>query len=337
MHSRKNIKYYNEFLQNKDIDILINQEGNVDITLPGTFLKKIPAIITVLHFSPCYIGNDYFIYRIMKLNLLPDFVREILNKVVCKTFLNYLGLKYLRAKLGRNYRKHITKSDCFVLLSEKFKYDLAQFFPGKLPDNVCSINNPATFFNDTKINLFTKKKVVIYVGRLEISQKRIDRLLFIWKTISTLYPDWTLKLVGTGPDELLLKKIVAKNNIEHVIFVGKQDPKPFYDEASIFMFTSGSAEGWGMVIVEAQSRGCVPIAFDSYSSISDIIEDGESGYIVPAYDEEMYVYRMKKLMSDLAKLRKMAEMSIIKAQQFSINNIGKQWICLFNDIQRKRV
>lgn len=62
--------------------------------------------------------------------------------------------------------------------------------------------------------------------------------------------------------------------MERVVFTGWQDPESFYRDASILCLTS-DFEGWGMVLTEAMTFGAVPVAFNSYAAITDIIDDGK--------------------------------------------------------------
>jgi len=92
----------------------------------------------------------------------------------------------------------------------------------------------------------------------------------------------------------------------------------------IFMMTSHK-EAWGMTLIEAQQNGCVPIAFDSYLSLRDIITDNQDGIVVPYPDEKAYTDTLENLMNDKEKWQKLSSQGVISSQRFSIENIGKQW------------
>ena len=68
----------------------------------------------------------------------------------------------------------------------------------------------------------------------------------------------------------------------------KKNPEPYYNEASIFMMTS-SFEGWGLTLTEAQQYGCVPLAFRSFASLTDIITDKVNGFAIPNDDISLYI------------------------------------------------
>ena len=68
------------------------------------------------------------------------------------------------------------------------------------------------------------------------------------------------------------KSLVIHYGLQRVFFLKGQKTEPYYNEASIFMMTS-SFEGWGLTLTEAQQYGCVPLAFHSFASLTDIITD----------------------------------------------------------------
>lgn len=326
----ENINYYNHFLDSKNIDVLINQEGNVNICLPRKENSRSVIFLTALHFNPAYIMTDHFDRKFMNMPI-PNQLKNLLTCFFRIPYIKKQAINYLNTKLSENYQYQCSHCNCFVMLSNRFREDLAYFFrKTELPANVCAINNPSTF-GQIQVNFSNKSKKLLYVGRLECGMKRVDRLLSYWKQISVDFPDWSFHLVGTGPDEKKLKDMASQMSLQRIYFEGTQNPRPYYEEASVFCFSSAS-EGWGMVLVEAQSAGCVPIAFNSYSAISDIITDGENGCLIAPFDENLYMDTLMKLMKNDKFRYKMAKNSVQKVSQFHIGKIGRQWIDLFYKI-----
>lgn len=70
--------------------------------------------------------------------------------------------------------------------------------------------------------------------------------------------------------------MACKLNLRNIEFKGTQPSEPYYAESSVLCMTS-TYEGFPMVLIEAQQYGCVPMAFDSFEAVHDIIEDGENG------------------------------------------------------------
>ena len=59
-------------------------------------------------------------------------------------------------------------------------------------------------------------------------------------------------------------------NLQNVIWEKRQDPRPFYKSASLFLLTS-IVEGWALTLTESMQTGVVPLAFDSYPAVRSII------------------------------------------------------------------
>lgn len=78
--------------------------------------------------------------------------------------------------------------------------------------------------------------------------------------------------------------------------------------------------------------GCVPMAFDSYASVHDIIADGDNGYIIPAFDEEEYARKLDMLMSDEDLRMRMAAKGRESVKRFNPETIAQQWIELFENL-----
>ena len=88
-----------------------------------------------------------------------------------------------------------------------------------------------------------------------------------------------------------------------------------------------------MTLVEAQHYGCIPMAYDSYSAIKDIIEDGVTGYIIPLHDMDAYAERLSRLMSDDTKVGQMSRNALLASNiKFDIGKIAAQWNELFKSL-----
>ena len=178
-----------------------------------------------------------------------------------------------------------------------------------------------------------KEKVVLIVSRLDEVQKRISLALRIWKLLNVAgkYRDWKLFIVGHGDYEKEYKFYVKKHGMDNVYFEGTQKPQKYYERASIFMLTS-SHEGWGLTLTEAQQFGCVPLAFDTYKSLRDIIEDGTNGFILPDMDLKGYAEKMQCLMDSYELRRKMAAHAIEDSKRFLPEKVCEKWFNLLEDL-----
>ena len=147
--------------------------------------------------------------------------------------------------------------------------------------------------------------------------------------------EWKLKIVGTGKDMSMYQRMISHYSIPDISFEGHQVPLPYYKEASIFMMTSRS-ESWGLTLTESQQMGVVPIAFDTYASLQEIITDGRDGIVIAEGDVDGYVRSMLDLMQDNAKRQRMARQGIISSQRFSQERIAGMWWKLLSEMTTKK-
>lgn len=309
--------FYQEFLKEHQVDIVINQDA-LSYSSLFSYSKDIEKVhtITVIHNSPLilydHLGaltlqlrNHSFIEHIKR--PLRFFKIPMLKK-------NYL--KFLRA----HYMECLENSELLCLLSEKFIPELLRIFPADM-SRVIAIGNPNTYSILTDV-VYPKKKQLLYVGRLVWNQKRVDRLVGIWKRLYKDFPDWEMVIVGGGPMEQVLKRRCS--HLERVIFTGYQDPEPYYKEGRILCLTS-DFEGWGMVLTEAMTFGVVPVAFNSYAAVTDIIEDGKTGILVPPFSSSEYADALKILMTDEELLERMSRLCMCSVSRFGIQHVASQW------------
>lgn len=79
---------------------------------------------------------------------------------------------------------------------------------------------------------------------------------------------------------------------------------------------ASNSEGFGMVLVEAQQYGCVPVALDSFSAVHDIIENGRNGVLVEDSNREKYGKELLELIRKEDIRRTIAKMLFKIARNF---------------------
>ena len=94
------------------------------------------------------------------------------------------------------------------------------------------------------------------------------------------------------------------------------------------MMTS-NFEGFGMTLTESLQNACVPIAFDTYSSLHDIIKDGNNGYIINRGDEEGFANKIMKLQNDNVLRYNLQLNALDSSRYFSIDSIMQKWSKIF--------
>jgi len=235
-----------------------------------------------------------------------------------------------RFRERRRHRYLYRHSDRYILLSERFVSVFKQVTNLKDCQKLAWIPNPISLPALEESVLMKKEKIILYVGRIDKSHKRVDRLISIFEKLYKDFPDWKLIIVGDGPFRNELERYVNNKGIERVFFEGFQsNVVDYYKKASILCLTS-NIEGWGMVLVEAMQYGVIPFSFDSYKSVHDIIDDNKNGFIIPSFDEEKYIHQLKLTMSDSKLRENLSSNAKTKVVKFCDKNIIAKWIELIN-------
>lgn len=327
-------RQYLTILTSYDVDFVIVQGGSAEMNQELLYIResinsqsrKVPLFLA-FHSMPGY--ELYFLdWSIL--------IRKIFSKAwkeYCKQFLLQIMMlmnkKLLQKQLYQKYHIPYQTADKIILLSPSYVEDYNMLARGIDRSKILSIPNMLTFPIEGKIS-FDKGKEVLIVARMDERSKRIKLALRIWGSIShkILEQGWKLTIVGDGEDLTYYKEYVEKHNIKNVSFEGRQNPLPYYQRADIFMMTS-ALEGWPMTLMEAMQNGCVPIVFDSFKAVYDIV-DGNRGIIVPNNDVETYIRELERLMRDDDYRKRLAKNALKDCQRFSKDRIVGQWFELFN-------
>ena len=192
--------------------------------------------------------------------------------------------------------------------------------------NIRVIANPIRFILGTKED--ERENIVLNVGRL-INSKHQDRLIKLFLELNI--PRWKLVLVGY--DHLKqsnfnrLQEIIENYQGEDkVILVGKHvDVDSFYKKSKVFAFTS-SSEGFPNVIGEALSAGLPVISYDCIAGPSDLITQGENGFLIPVFDDRKFQQQLRFLINNEEIRKEMSENAKMSISNLSIQVIGKQYL-----------
>jgi len=154
---------------------------------------------------------------------------------------------------------------------------------------------------------------VLYVGRLS-REKGVSSLLQAFQHIqNTLPTTWdrvpTLVIVGDGPERSSLEKLAATLGLQgKVRFAGMvphaQLPS-FFAGAGVVVVPS-LHESYGRVIVEAMAFGRAVVATDT-DGARDLIQDGETGLVVPIQDAAALADQIRYLLSNPQVAQRMGE------------------------------
>ena len=91
-------------------------------------------------------------------------------------------------------------------------------------------------------------------------------------------------------------------------------------------------EGWPMVLMESMQMGVVPIVYNSFEALSDIITHNVDGIIVKNNNNKKFVEQLKEIMQNSQKLKHMQQNAILNSAKFAIDIIGEKYLKLFSEL-----
>lgn len=221
---------------------------------------------------------------------------------------------------------HAKKYDKIIVIS---KADLSKW--QKYTKKTQLIYNPVTI-EGTNVS-DRSSKFVISAGRLDY-QKGYDYLVQAWSMVTKKHPNWHLNIYGEGSLRESIQKQIDELKMTNVITLCGRTPHigEKYAQHSIYVMSS-RAEGLGLVLLEAASFGLPLISYNCPSGPSEIIENGKNGLLVECIgDIQGMADAICTLIENESLRNEMGENAHKMVEKFSVPNITKQWMRLFNEI-----
>lgn len=172
------------------------------------------------------------------------------------------------------------------------------------------------------------------LGRLA-AQKGFDVLLQAAAPVLEKHPEWTLLILGEGPERQNLEQLAVQLGISHRVQLPGhvQEPTQLISQADLFVLSS-RFEGFPNALLEAMSCGLPVISTDCPSGPGEIIRDGIDGLLVPPEDKEALTAAMDRLMSDKAERVRLASRASDVLTRFGVDGVMRMWEDLLEEVSR---
>lgn len=141
-------------------------------------------------------------------------------------------------------------------------------------------------------------KIVGIVGNCNRHVKRFDLFVMGISEVVKHNKDVKFVVVGDGKLKHKIMSLADKLNVkDYLIWVGrKNNPIPYVKNFSIGVITSDS-EGFCNAILEYMAAG-LPVVATNVGGNPELVDDGKSGFLVPADDQHAFADRILQLLSD---------------------------------------
>ncbi len=153
----------------------------------------------------------------------------------------------------------------------------------------------------------------LFVGRLA-ANKRPDHAVRAFRAIQARVPEARLWIVGQGP----MERELARELPVGAELLGRLPRRQLYERmaAAHCLLVPSVREGWGLVVIEANSVGTPAVGYD-IPGVRDSIRPGRTGLLAPAGDPRLLAEQALELIADAETYERMRLEAIGWAESFS--------------------
>lgn len=198
----------------------------------------------------------------------------------------------------------------------------------------------------TVIGIPKEGRMVLFVGRIE-PLKGVDTLIraiaHMRKAgLQTQFPHY-LTIIGGDPDANPLEMNSEMSRLQRlcielglqdlVVFIGKRDQSslPYYYSAADVLVMPSHYESFGMVALEAMACG-TPVVASQVGGLAFLIQDGETGFVVPGGDSLALSERLTELITQPALREQLGRQAAEYARDYSWENITARMLDLYQEM-----
>lgn len=175
------------------------------------------------------------------------------------------------------------------------------------------------------------EKVLIHISNFR-KVKRIDDVIYTFKKIKESVKS-KLLLIGDGPENSTAIELVNKLDLQNdVLFLGKQKNISELLSISDLKLLLSEKESFGLVLLEAMACE-VPCIGTNIGGVPEVIDHGETGYLVELGDIDSAAAYAIELLNNDAQLKHFSQNAYRRAKtHFHSEEIVKQYIVLYDKI-----
>ena len=229
------------------------------------------------------------------------------------------NVDYRDSPLRSNLRRWMTQfMDTFISNSQRGKEYLVDVLgvdannivarPYMVPDIQALLQNRAT---DLATSLELQSPIFLCVGLL-VPRKGVTYLLQACSILRDRgYSQYSLVFVGDGEQRAELETFVQENQLENQVictgWLSYGDVGAYFQKADVFIFPT-LEDTWGVVLLEAMAFGKAIIS-SKWAGASEMVVEGENGYVVDPYEPETFAAAMIEFMEHPELIAQMGQKS----------------------------
>lgn len=155
----------------------------------------------------------------------------------------------------------------------------------------------------------------------------VDVVVRAFAEVKKEYPEAQLDLVGNGPLEGDIRKLVADLHLTGVNFTGvasRQEIGNYYEQADIFINASW-LDNMPLSVIEAFAAG-TPVVTTSPECMPYLVEHERTGLLSPVGDEKALAANVIRLLGDPALAARLAQNARHESRNYTWEAVREQWL-----------
>ena len=232
-------------------------------------------------------------------------VRRVKEPILRRLFSTMDGFLTIGSLNAAYYRHYGVPDD--KLFSVPYAVDNAFF------QNQSQLADPRREELRRELGLEPGRPIILFASKF-IARKRAGDLLEAYLALSPdgkKEPHPYLVFVGDGEQRAALEARAAGTGWGSIRFLGfrnQMELPRYFDLCDLFVLPS-EAEPWGLIVNEVMNAARPVIVTDQVGSAPDLVRDGDNGYLVPVGDIAALAGRLRDVLSDPARARRMGQRS----------------------------
>lgn len=211
----------------------------------------------------------------------------------------------------------------------------AEWFPPNLKERIVVIPNyvsPTLKWPEPRPQ---KEKVILAVGRLA-DVKNYGQLINSWAELASDFPDWRVRIFGTGPLMTDLTAAVRIHKLEKSVELrgSAADLSAEYAKASIFCHPA-HFEGFGLSAAEALFMETPVVCYSDCDGLDEFVADGYNGLTAARKGDRDYLaHSLRRLMEDDNLRIKLGSNGPASVDEFTLDAYRSRWLHTIERIRK---
>lgn len=245
---------------------------------------------------------------------------------------NYRGgeAESFLARSHRSVRATMTLAAALVVPSGFLQEVFARFgMPAEIVPNIVNLQR----FNNPQTGRAARRRLLVARNLEKIYGN--DTAIRAFALVKARYPDATLTIAGSGPEDEALKRLASELGLgSSVVFTGRLDPlqmAELYRNVDVALNPS-LADNMPNSVLEALACG-VPVVSTNVGGVPYIVRDEETALLVPPKAPEAMAEAIVRIIEDVELCRRIVNNGLAEVQRYTWKAIWPLWAETYRQAQ----